>query len=178
MPLTAADLNSTDHEVLDELRQGRVTPQFLANQLNITRQYSSERLKRLQEHQLVARIGSGLYELKDDPRWNAQLRFLDLQEEFERQSGFLPLEVAVITESEEGIRFTIEDIASSQLKHNYFTDADRELLEQTGAPGDLLLQDRHGAVSDEYEVEYELEWRDVSSDRWAVKHISELTVVK
>lgn len=62
------DLNDTDRVILDELNEGRVTPQYLAKQLDITRQYASTRLKRFVEHGVVEKIASGLYELDHDPR--------------------------------------------------------------------------------------------------------------
>lgn len=66
--LTPADLNDTDDAVLDVLRGGRVTPQYAADQMDVSRTYASERLKRLVEHKHVAKVAPGLYELVDDPR--------------------------------------------------------------------------------------------------------------
>lgn len=66
--LTPDDLNSTDGRILDVLSDGRVTPQYVAEELDVSRTYASERLKRLVEHGHVARPAGGLYELVDDPR--------------------------------------------------------------------------------------------------------------
>ena len=66
--LTPADLNDTDDAVLDVLRGGRVTPQYAADQMGVSRTYASERLKRLVEHNHVKKAAPGLYELVDDPR--------------------------------------------------------------------------------------------------------------
>ncbi len=66
--LTPEDLNETDKRVLDVLQDGRVTPQYVASQLDISRTYASERLKRLVEHGHVKRPAAGLYELVSDPR--------------------------------------------------------------------------------------------------------------
>lgn len=66
--LTVEDLNDTDTDVLDVLSSGRVTPQYVANELGISRTYASERLKRLTEHAHVEKVAPGLYELVDDPR--------------------------------------------------------------------------------------------------------------
>jgi DNA-binding MarR family transcriptional regulator len=66
--LDPESLNKTDKAVLDELAQGRVTPQYVADQLGISRPYASERLKRFVEHNHVEKLASGLYELKGDPR--------------------------------------------------------------------------------------------------------------
>lgn len=67
MTLAGEDLNETDQYILSELRDGRVTPQYIADQLEISRPYASQRLKRLMEHGHVKRLASGLYELADDP---------------------------------------------------------------------------------------------------------------
>jgi len=66
--LTDDDLNSTDDRILDVLVEGRVTPQYVADQTGVSRTYASERLTRLLEHDHVARPAPGLYELVDDPR--------------------------------------------------------------------------------------------------------------
>ncbi|GAA0539568.1 MarR family transcriptional regulator [Halorubrum ejinorense] len=66
--LTPADLNDTDNAVLDVLRGGRVTPQYAAEELDVSRTYASERLKRLVEHGHVEKVAPGLYELVEDPR--------------------------------------------------------------------------------------------------------------
>ncbi|RLM67615.1 type IV toxin-antitoxin system AbiEi family antitoxin domain-containing protein [Halorubrum sp. Atlit-26R] len=69
--LTPADLNDTDDAVLDVLRSGRVTPQYAADEMGVSRTYASERLKRLVEHNHVEKVAPGLYELIDDPRDDA-----------------------------------------------------------------------------------------------------------
>ena len=66
--LTPDKLNSTDERLLDVLEDGRVTPQYAADQLDVSRTYASERLKRLVEHGHVEKLAPGLYELVDDPR--------------------------------------------------------------------------------------------------------------
>lgn len=66
--LTPEDLNDTDERLLDLLEEGRVTPQYVADQIDISRTYASERLKRLVEHRYVERPAPGLYELVEDPR--------------------------------------------------------------------------------------------------------------
>ncbi|MDJ1433562.1 winged helix-turn-helix domain-containing protein [Halostagnicola sp. A-GB9-2] len=68
MTLEDDDLNGTDRAIVEELERGRVTPQFLAGELDISRPYASERLKRLLEHEHVERLAPGLYELSQDPR--------------------------------------------------------------------------------------------------------------
>ncbi len=68
MVLKPEDLNETDRAILDELVKGRVTPQYVAKQLDISRPYASEKLKRFLEHNHVEKLASGLYELNSDPR--------------------------------------------------------------------------------------------------------------
>lgn len=70
MTLTEEDLSETDRDVLDVLADGRVTPRYLADQLDISRQYASDRLKRYKEHGIVRKLAPGLYELvgDEDPR--------------------------------------------------------------------------------------------------------------
>ena len=68
MSLDGDDLNETDQAIINLLQQGRVTPKYLASELDISRPYASERLKRLLEHDHIERLAPGLYELTDDPR--------------------------------------------------------------------------------------------------------------
>ena len=65
--LTDDDLNPTDYLVLDVLREGRATPQFVAEEADISRTYASERIKRFSEHGHVEKLAPGLYELVVDP---------------------------------------------------------------------------------------------------------------
>jgi hypothetical protein len=57
------DLNDADEELLAVLEEGRNTPSILADRLDYSREYVAQRLKRLVEHQLVVRVGRGLYGL-------------------------------------------------------------------------------------------------------------------
>lgn len=68
MVLSPEDLSDTDNRILEQLQEGRVTPQYLADQLDISRPYASDKLRRFVEHGYVERLASGLYELKNDPR--------------------------------------------------------------------------------------------------------------
>jgi len=61
-------LNEVDVELLDVLIVGRVTPTFAAEEISVSREYASERLKRLLEHGHVQKLAAGLYELVNDPR--------------------------------------------------------------------------------------------------------------
>ena len=66
--LNADDLNETDGLILDLLHEGRVTPTYAAEELGISREYASQRLTRLREHDVVEKLATGLYELREDPR--------------------------------------------------------------------------------------------------------------
>lgn len=68
-PVLESDgLNDADEKILDELHDGRATPQLLAGRLDTDRSYVNQRLKRLVEHDHVTKPAAGLYELIDDPR--------------------------------------------------------------------------------------------------------------
>ena len=61
-------LNETDRHIIEILEEGRNAPSNIANRLDFTRQYVQRRLRRLEEHGHIQNIGSGVYELHDDPR--------------------------------------------------------------------------------------------------------------
>jgi Mn-dependent DtxR family transcriptional regulator len=63
--LSTDDLNTTDRRIIDELQEGRVTPAYLRNELEVSREYASERLTRFREHGIVVRLAAGLYELTE-----------------------------------------------------------------------------------------------------------------
>ncbi|XGI82756.1 winged helix-turn-helix domain-containing protein [Halorutilales archaeon Cl-col2-1] len=64
------DLNQTDRRILDMLSEGRCTPNYIADELDLSRQHITNRLRRLEEHGLIEKVHRGLYELVDDPRQN------------------------------------------------------------------------------------------------------------
>jgi DNA-binding MarR family transcriptional regulator len=66
--LAPEDLNGTDKQILEELREGRVTPALIADRRGIDRSYVSQRLIRLEEHNHVEELVRGVYELARDPR--------------------------------------------------------------------------------------------------------------
>ena len=66
--LTPEDLNESDEQILDQLVEGRVSPAFVVEQLDLHRSYVSQRLIRLKEHGHVEELARGLYELDSDPR--------------------------------------------------------------------------------------------------------------
>jgi predicted transcriptional regulator len=61
-------LNDADEQILALLDEARQTPTSLAEQTEWSRPYISDRLTRLREHGLIARVSTGLYELSDDGR--------------------------------------------------------------------------------------------------------------
>jgi len=66
--LDSDQLNETDAQLLNVLSHGRVTPTFAADETGVSREYVSDRLKRLTEHGNVEKVAPGLYELRHDPR--------------------------------------------------------------------------------------------------------------
>jgi hypothetical protein len=72
--LTAGDLRDVDTQLLEYLREGRVTPAHARERLTsdtgeeYSRGYIQQRLSRLEEHGHATNLGGGLYELVDDPR--------------------------------------------------------------------------------------------------------------
>lgn len=61
-------LNPTDNAILDRLAEGRATPSYIAQAEDYSRQNITNRLRRLEEHGVVDKIHTGLYELVRDPR--------------------------------------------------------------------------------------------------------------
>lgn len=61
-------LNDADEAILQELRKGRVTAAYLSDQIDWSREYITQRLRRFEELGIVRNLSnSGLYELKSDP---------------------------------------------------------------------------------------------------------------
>lgn len=67
--------NKTDRRIAEELQKGRNLPSNLAKDLDLTRQYVQDRMKRLREHGVVTNVGNGLYELNDE--WRAYFASLE-----------------------------------------------------------------------------------------------------
>jgi DNA-binding Lrp family transcriptional regulator len=61
-------LNETDENIISKLDEGRNVPANIAEELDLSRQYVQQRLRRLEEHGHVQNIGRGVYEMIDDPR--------------------------------------------------------------------------------------------------------------
>ena len=60
-------LNDADEAILEELQGGRATAAYLSQRIDWSREYITQRLKRLEEHGIVENLGeSGLYELDAD----------------------------------------------------------------------------------------------------------------
>lgn len=65
MALTAGQLNETDRKIILRLNdENRATPKMIAEEIDVSREYVSERLTRLREHNLVFQPTYGLYELE------------------------------------------------------------------------------------------------------------------
>lgn len=65
-------LNEADVAILGEIRDGRVTAAYLSSQIDWSREYITQRLRRFEEHGIVENLAdSGLYELKSDPEGTA-----------------------------------------------------------------------------------------------------------
>lgn len=62
------DLDDLHWEIIEELREGRCTPSYLAERTGESRQLISQRLRDLVMAGFVDKIHTGLYELNEDPR--------------------------------------------------------------------------------------------------------------
>lgn len=60
------DFNETDKKLIRLLEVGRITPQFAADELDVSREWVSDRLRRLHEHDIVEKRATGLYELNPE----------------------------------------------------------------------------------------------------------------
>lgn len=59
-------LNDADEAILKELDKGRATAVYLSTQIGWEREYITQRLRRLEEHEIVANLeDTGLYELTE-----------------------------------------------------------------------------------------------------------------
>ena len=59
--------NECDKTILYHLQEGRVTSAYLETEIEWSRSYITQRLKRLEEHEVVRNLGdTGLYELDID----------------------------------------------------------------------------------------------------------------
>lgn len=63
----AEDLDELHWAIISELREGRCTPSYLAEQTGESRQLISQRLRDLVMAGFVKKIHTGLYELAEDP---------------------------------------------------------------------------------------------------------------
>lgn len=61
------DLGPADEQLVELLREGRVTAPFAANETGYSLQYVRDRLGRLVEHGNATKVYEGLYELSTDP---------------------------------------------------------------------------------------------------------------
>ncbi len=57
-------LNDADEAIIEELREGRATSAYLSTQIDWSREYITQRLRRLEEHEIVINLqNTGLYEI-------------------------------------------------------------------------------------------------------------------
>jgi len=61
------DLSPAEREVVEMLRNGRVTAPFVAEETGYNTQYIREVLADLADHDHAEKVYSGLYELTNDP---------------------------------------------------------------------------------------------------------------
>jgi len=67
--VTDLRLNDADEAILRELEHGRVTAAFLDRRIDWSREYITQRLRRMEEHGIVENLeGTGLYELNESHR--------------------------------------------------------------------------------------------------------------
>ena len=59
-------LTPADVEIINVLREGRNNSPNIARETGYSRQYITERLRRMEEHDIVVNIGSGIYELQPE----------------------------------------------------------------------------------------------------------------
>lgn len=63
------ELNEADRAILSHLRKGRVTAAYLERKTEWSRNYITQRLRRLEEHGLTENLEKvGLYELTEDSK--------------------------------------------------------------------------------------------------------------
>lgn len=62
------DLRDVDVAIIDALAEGRNNAPNIAKQADYSAQYVRERFQFLKTHGVIRSIGSGIYELVDDPR--------------------------------------------------------------------------------------------------------------
>lgn len=67
MALATDDLDETHRQILDLLREGRITPTYVAEEIDESRQLVGKKLRELRIAGHVDRVSRGLYELTDDP---------------------------------------------------------------------------------------------------------------
>ena len=61
-----SEYSKTELGMLDMLEEGRCTPSYLADELDVTQVHVRNRLKELKRLGLVERVHRGLYEIKEE----------------------------------------------------------------------------------------------------------------
>jgi len=62
-----------DEQICRTLREGRNLATNIADETDLSRQYVSDRLGELAQAGHIENLGSGLYELEDEPNWSEVL---------------------------------------------------------------------------------------------------------
>lgn len=81
MTLSPGDLNPTDRLCVRVLREGRATPSYIADVGGYSAGNVRTQLRRLAEHDHVAKVYDGLYQLADDPLNGAEIDIGDAVEQ-------------------------------------------------------------------------------------------------
>lgn len=110
--LDPEDLNPTDRAILDELREGRVTPAYVAEVHGYTSGNVRNRMTNLAQHEHVRALGGGLYELIYDPRRSWVQECPPLVQEFIERCDLPNEHMAIATSFERGVEM-IEATASA-----------------------------------------------------------------
>jgi DNA-binding transcriptional MocR family regulator len=66
--VVAHELKEVDRKLLDELAKGRNVPSNLAESVDVSRQWATQRLQQMESAEYVRNVGRGVYELVEDPR--------------------------------------------------------------------------------------------------------------
>ena len=60
------ELNDADREILVEIRDnGRATTTLLADEVDVSRTYAAQRIKRLREHEFLTEVAPRLYDITE-----------------------------------------------------------------------------------------------------------------
>lgn len=73
MPESVAhELKPVDEQILDVLHEGRNVPSNIADEIDVSRQWATQRLQQMESADYVRNVGRGVYELVEDPRGESE----------------------------------------------------------------------------------------------------------